>query len=131
MNEQPTQQPPSNPFAHSWVGTTLTVASLVSLQFLFMLLPLVGKAGQHPDREYAVRGMTSIPGAHGFDSYVAQNRMAFLACLFVTLVLAVSALFSRLARRKASGTPVGRTPAIVCGLCVFLLVAHVTGYLSI
>ncbi len=118
-------------FASPVVGTVLTVAAGLAFQFLCMVLPLVGKAGMHPDREYAVRGMLNVPGPHGFDSYVLQNRITFLVVLFVALALAVAATISRLQRRKMDGGPFPKFSAILAACCMGLLLAHVTGLLQI
>ena len=118
-------------FSSPLVGTVLTVAAGLAFQFLCMVLPLVGKAGMHPDREYAVRGMLNVPGPHGFDSYVLQNRITFLAVLFVALALAVAATLSRLQRRKSDGSPFPKFSAVLAVCCVGLLLAHVTGLLQI
>jgi hypothetical protein len=118
-------------FESPLVGTILTVASALSFQFLCMVLPLVGKAGMHPEREYAARGLLKVPGPHGFDSYVTQNRIAFLCVLFVTLGLSAAATMSKLKRRKADGSPFPKLSAGLVACCVGLLVAHVTGLLAL
>lgn len=118
-------------FASPVVGTVLTVAAALAFQFLCMVLPLVGKAGMFPQREYAVRGMMNVPGPHGYDSYVTENRVAFLAVLLVALGLAAAATASKLMRRKIDGSPFPKLSAALCACCVGLLVAHVTGLLQI
>lgn len=118
-------------FAMPVVGTALTVAAGLSFQFLCMVLPLVGKAGIHPDREYAVRGLTAMPGAHGFDSYVSQNKIAFLVTLAVTMLLALAAFASKYLRRRVDGSPFPRFSLVLVICCVGLLTAHVTGTLQL
>ena len=118
-------------FASPNVGTALMIAAGLSFQFLCMILPLVGKAGMNPSREYAVRNLMNIAGPHGFDSYVTQNRIAFLAVLFITLGLAAAAVLSKKQRGKIDGSPVPKFPFVIGSLCVALLIAHVTGYLQI
>lgn len=118
-------------FASPVVGTVLTVASALSFQFLCMVLPVVGKAGMLPEREYAVRGLTHLPGPHGFDSYVTQNKIAFLVVLFITLGLAGAATLSKVQRRKRDGSPFPKLSPLIAVLCVGLLVLHVTGLLHI
>lgn len=118
-------------FASPVVGTVLTVAACLAFQLLCMVLPLVGKAGMFPQREYAVRNLMSLPGPHGFDSYVTQNRIAFLAVLFVALGLAAAATASKLQRRKRDGSPFPKLSAALCACCTGLLVAHVTGLLHV
>lgn len=118
-------------FASPIIGTVLTVAAGLAFQLLCMVLPLVGKAGMHPDREYAVRGMLNVPGPHGFDSYVLQNRITFLVVLFVALALALAATLSRLKRRKMDGSPFPKFSAVLTAGCLCLLLAHVTGLLQI
>jgi hypothetical protein len=105
--------------------------SALSFQFLCMVLPLVGKAGMFPQREYAVRGLLNVPGPHGFDSYVTQNRIAFLGVLFVSLALAIAATLSKVQRSKTDGSPLPRLSPLLAACCVVLLVAHVTGLLQI
>ena len=118
-------------FSSPGVGTALTVASALSFQLLCMVLPLVGKAGMVPEREYAVRGLLSLPGPHGFDSYVTQNRMAFIAVLLVTLSLSVAATMSKVMRSKKDGSPFPKLSPLLAFLCVALLVFHVTGLLQV
>lgn len=118
-------------FASPVVGTVLTVAAGLSFQFLCMVLPVVGKAGMNPSREYAVRGMLNVPGPHGFDSYVTQNRAAFLVALFITLGLSIAAALSKAQRRKIEGGPMAKFPIILIVCCVGLLAAHATGLLQI
>ncbi len=113
------------------VDVALTVVAGLSFQFLCMVLPLVGKAGMNPWREYAVRGMMNVPGPHGFDSYVTQNKIAFLVVLFITLGLSVTAAYARLQRRKIDGSPFPKFAATLIVCCMVLLVAHLTGYLQI
>lgn len=118
-------------FALPVVGTALTVAAGLSFQFLCMVLPVVGKAGMNPDREYAVRGLTSMPGAHGFDSYVADNKAAFLVALAVSLVLAIAAFASKYLRRRIDGSPFPHFSLVLVVCCVGLLMAHLTGTLQL
>jgi hypothetical protein len=118
-------------FTSAAVGTGLSVAAALSFQFLCMVLPLVGKAGMNPQREYQVRNLMGLAGPHGFDSYVLQNRITFLLVLFLTLGLSVAAFLSKQQRRKLVGGPFPRLTAGLSGICVFLLVAHVTGLLQI
>ena len=118
-------------FTSPVVGTALTVAAGLSFQLLCMVLPIVGKAGMHPDREYAVRGLTGLPGAHGFDSYVGANRIAFMSVLLITLGLCVAAFASKLMRRRLDGSPFPRFSGVLLFLCAVLLVAHLTGTLAV
>lgn len=113
------------------VGTALTVAAALSFQFLCMVLPLVGKAGMFPQREYAVRGLLNLPGPHGFDGYVTQNRIAFLTVLFVTLGLSAAATYSKIQSRKIDGGPFPKLSAVLGACCIGLFLAHVTGLLQI
>lgn len=129
--EEEIMEQPALGFASPMVGTVLTVAAALSFQFLCMVLPLVGKAGLVPEREYKVRDLLHLPGPHGFDSYVSQNKVAFLVVLFITLGLAVAATLSKVQRRKRDGSPFPRLSPLILALCLGLLVCHVTGLLRI
>lgn len=118
-------------FSSPVVGTILTVAAGLAFQFLCMVLPLVGKAGMAPEREYAVRGLLNVPGPHGFDSYVGANKITFVAVWCVAAGLALAAMLSKLQRRGKDGSPFPAFSTILLICCAVLMIAHVTGYLRI
>lgn len=94
------------------VGTFLTILSGVSFLILCMILPLVGRAG------------TAV-------SYADQNTRAFLMVLVASLALGGCAVYSKLERRKIDHSPFPLFSAILCSLCLILLVAFFTGLLRI
>lgn len=118
-------------FASPVVGTALTVAAGLAFQFLCMVLPLVGKAGMFPQREYAVRGLLNVPGPHGFDSYVGLNRITFVGVWMIAAALAIAATLSKLQRRKLDNSPFPAFSVVLLVCCAALMIAHVTGYLHI
>ena len=99
-------------FATPWVGTFFTVSSGLVFAFLTMILPLVGKAAK------------AVP-------HYEQNRKAFLAVVFLSLLLAGLAAFSKLARRKVDGSPLPWASFLLVGLDVLLLIAYQIGALAI
>jgi ABC-type microcin C transport system permease subunit YejE len=97
---------------HPVFGSALTVLSGLSFLLVCMLLPLVGPAGAatvHADK----------------------NKWTFLAFLLVALVLSVLAIISKLERRKFDHSPLPHFSLLLCGLCLLLLIASLTGLLSI
>jgi hypothetical protein len=99
-------------FQRPLVGTLLTILSGLSFLFVSMLLPLVGRAG-------------------AATAYAGKNFTAFLGVLLLSLVLAVLAIVSKLERRKLDQSPLPYLSFGLCGICVLLLVALLTGLLSI
>ena len=73
-----------------------------------MILPLVGPAG----------AMTP---------HAKQNSTTFLGALMVALVLSVIAIISKLERRKIDDSPLPHFSILLCGLCILLLFATLTG----
>jgi hypothetical protein len=98
-------------FARPMVGQVLTVIAALALYFVFMILSLVGPAGQ------------AAPHARA-------NLIAFTCVLLVAIGLAVVALQSKLMRRKLDGSPLPRVSMILLGIGLFLLLALVTGLLK-
>ena len=98
--------------ATPWVGTLLTSLSGLVFAFLCMILPLVGKAAK------------TVP-------HYAQNRMAFLVILMLSLVLAALAALTKLARRRLDGSPLPMASFLLIALDVLLLIAFATGGLAI
>lgn len=94
------------------VGGALAVAAGVSFFFNCVLLPLVGRAG------------SSAPHAD-------KNRLAFLAVLGVTFVLAALATWSKLVRRSEDKSPLPYWSLMLCGICVALFVLLITGRLAV
>ncbi len=94
------------------IGSVLTVAAGVSFFFNCMLLPLVGRAG------------TSAPHAD-------KNRLAFLAVLGLTFLLASLASWSKLVRRAGDRSPLPYWSLSLCSVCVILFVLLITGRLAI
>ncbi len=107
-------------FARPAVGSFFTIASGVLFLFLCMILPLVGPA--------AVHGSGS-PGA-GPAPHLKQNYMAFSSVLFFSLLTAVLAVRSKLERRKIDGSPLPWYSIGLLAICVFILIALVTGLLN-
>ncbi len=99
-------------FALPAVGSTLLVLAGLSFMMVCMTLPLVGPAG------------AAVPWAE-------QNFRTFLSILLLTLILGGLSLVSKLMRRRLDGSPFPRASAALTGLCLFLLVALLTGLLKI
>lgn len=94
------------------VGTGLTIASGVSFLVLCMILPLVGQAAANTP-------------------YYAKNKSAFMAICLLSLLLAVLAVVSKLARRKIDGSPLPLLSILLSAACLVLLLAALTDLLSI
>lgn len=110
-----------NGFAHPVTGTILTVASGLSFLFLTMILSIVGPA--------AMSGSGS-PGAYRAP-WANNNILSFLGVLALSLTLGVLAVLSKLERRKIDGSPLPYFSFGLCAICVFLLVAFLTGILYV
>lgn len=121
MNKQQTDHPGNTLITHPLVGSVLTVLSALSFLFLCMILPLVGPA--------AMRGSGS-PGADTAP-HVGANITAFLSVLLLTFILGALGVYSKLQRRKIDGSPLPFWSVALCGICVFLLIAFLTGLLQI
>jgi len=93
-------------------GSALAVAAGVFFFFNCMLLPLVGRAG------------SSSPDAD-------KNRLAFLAVLGLTFLLAALATWSKMARRSDDKSPLPYWSLGLCGICVLIFVLLMTGRLAI
>lgn len=94
------------------VGSVLTVASGISFFFNCMLLPLVGRAG------------SSVP-------YADTNRLAFLAVLGLTFLLAALATGSKMLRRSGDKSPLPYWSLGLCAVCTVMFILLMTGLLSI
>ena len=108
-------------FAQPVVGSVLTVMGGVAFLFLCEILPLVGPAAA---------GGSGSPGATRAAHYTL-NYIAFLCALLVTMGLSLAAIFSKLERRKIDNSPLPFFSMLLTGLCVLLLVALLTGLLTI
>lgn len=84
-------------------GTIFAVAGGLSFFFLCMSLSLVGPAGSR------------VPHA-------AQNRATFLAVLFLTLLLAGLATWSKMGLRRVKGGPLPWLSIGLCGICFLTLI---------
>ncbi len=96
------------------VGSVLTAVSAVAFLFLFMILPLVGSAGQ----------AAAIP-------YAGKNFAFFLFVLLVCMALAGMAVASKLARRRLDGSPLPYASLGLLGMGAVLLLLLVSGALRI
>lgn len=85
-------------------GTILALASGLSFFFLCMILPLVGPSGSKA-------------------GHAAQNKAAFLGVLLVTFLLAATASYSKIVRRKDDGGSLPHYSLSLCAICLFTLVA--------
>ena len=94
------------------VGTWLTVLSGLSFLVVCMLLPMVGAAGSAT-------------------TFATQNRNSFAFYVFVSLVLSLAAIASKMARRAIDRSPLPISSFALCGLTSFILVALFTGLLGI
>lgn len=93
-------------------GTFLTVLSGLSFLVVCVLLPLVGPAG------------AATP-------FAAENRRAFALYVVLSLLFSLGAIVSKLTRRRIDRSPLPVSSLALCGLNLFLLVALVSGLLSI
>ena len=114
-------------YAGSWftkpeVGTAFTMAAWVAFLALCMMLPMVGQAGVQV--KYLARVGSDL-------SQAAANSMAFAGVSVISLMLSVTAIFSKLERRKIDHSPLPKLSIILCGMCLILLLAFVTGLLGI
>lgn len=96
----------------SVTGSVLTVASGIAFFFTCMLLPLVGRAG------------TSAPHAD-------KNRLAFLAVLGLTFILAALATWSKMTRRAEDKSPLPYWSLGLCIVCTILFTLLMTGLLAL
>jgi hypothetical protein len=107
-------------FARPIVGSFFTILSAVSFYMMCMILPLVGPAAAHG---------SGSPGATTAAHY-HQNFMFFLTVLLISLALAVLALISKMERRKIDQSPFPLYSTGLCAVCVFLVIALLTGMLD-
>ena len=98
--------------ARPGLGNGLTLAAGLGFFVLGMLFPLVGQAG----------AMTT---------HYAANRVTFHVVLGISLLLAILALVSKLARRRVDGSPFPRVSAGLVGLYVLVGVLEVSGLFAI
>lgn len=96
------------------VGSVLAVCSGLAFLFLCMILPLVGRAGQAENLEYAWK-----------------NYATFLLVLLLTLSLSMLAVYSKILRRREDGSPLPIWSISLSGLLLALLFCLLTGLLSI
>ena len=93
-------------------GSALTVLSGLSFLVVCMLLPLVGPSG----------AVATSP---------KKNFFTFLAVLLVALVSSILAILSKTERRRVDHSPLPIFSILLCGLCLLLLVALLSGMLHI
>lgn len=105
-----TQQEPT--WAHPVLGTALTVLAGISFQITCMLLPLVGPAG-------------------AVTPHAGKNYVTFLTALLVSLMLALAATTSKMARREVDGSPLPLFSIALSSLSALLLLAFLLGLLII
>ena len=70
------------------------------------------------------------PGA-GPAPHLAKNYIVFTSVLLLSLALAALAVVSKMERRKVDGSPLPWYSLGMCGVCVVLVLALVTGLLGI
>ena len=99
-------------WAHPVAGTLLTVLAGISFQVTCILLPMVGPAG-------------------AVTPHAGKNYVTFLTVLLVTLILALSATASKMARREVDGSPLPLFSITLSGLSAMLLLALLLGLLKI
>lgn len=99
-------------FNRSSTGSALAVLSGLAVLFVCMVLPLVGRSG------------STAPHAD-------KNFLTFMAVLLVSLALSLSAIFSKLSRRKIDGSPAPKWSIGLSGLLGILLLCLLSGLLGI
>jgi len=110
-----TPQPAPGPgslLVHPLTGNILAVLAGLAFMLVCMLLPLVGAAG------------SAVP-------YDRSNFRAFLAALLVALLLSASAAASKWVLHRQVGGPRPYASLLLTGLCGVLLLALLTGLLSL
>ena len=91
-------------------GNILAVASGLAFFFLCMILSLVGPAGSKVN-------------------HALKNKLAFLAVLILTFLLAGLASYSKILQRKVNGGPLPFYSLGLCAICILtLLVLLVNGF---
>ena len=108
-------------FALPIVGNLLSIASGLSFLVLCMILPLVGPSAM---RGSGSPGATAVPHARA-------NFLTFLGVLLLSLALSALAVYSKIDRRKADGSPLPVYSIGLFGILLFLLVALFMGLLEI
>jgi hypothetical protein len=99
-------------FLHPSTGNYLTIAAAIVLQFVVILLPLVGPAG------------SVAPNA-------AKNFAAFLSVLLLAILLSGLAVYSKMRRRQVDGSPMPLWSPVLLAVSLFILFALFAGLLSI
>ena len=94
------------------VGSVLAVASGISFFCNCVMMPLVGRAG------------SKAP-------HVATNRLAFLAVLGLTYILAALATRSKMLRRTDDKSPLPCWSLGLCLICTALYILLLTGLLAV
>ncbi len=102
-------------------GNVLSVVFGLLFLFLCMILPLVGKSAAHG---------SGSPGAGPMDT-LWKNHLFFSLSLLLTLLAGAGALYSKILRRRADGSPFPKATAGLLAACVLLLLCYVTGLLKI
>ena len=103
------------------VGNLFSIAAGLSFLVLGMILPLVGPAAM---RGSGSPGATAVPHARA-------NFLTFLGVLLLSLALSALAIYSKVDRRKADGSPLPLYSLGLFGILLFLLVALFMGLLEI
>ena len=96
----------------SVAGRYLTLAGAVGLQFLVILLPLVGPSG-------------------AYTSHATQNRIAWWGVGLLALTLSGAAFYLKGVRTRGTGRPFPVWTAALLGATLFLLLAESVGLLRI
>lgn len=97
---------------HPSTGNYLTIGGAIVLQFVIILLSLVGPAG------------SVAPHAR-------QNLVAFLSVLLLAILLSALAVYSKFKRRQKDGSPVPIWSAALLAVSLFILFALLAGRFSI
>ena len=108
-------------FAQPGVGQALTILAGICFYGVFMILPLVGPA--------AMLGSGS-PGATRAPHAMA-NVVWFMVALLTTLAVAAAALFSKLQRRRADGSPLPKFSLALVGLGLFMVIGTLAGWFAL
>ena len=102
-------------------GDILTVVFGLLFLFLCMCLPLVGKSAAHG---------SGSPGAGPMDS-LWKNHLFFSVTLLLTLLAGVTAMVSKIRRRRADGSAFPKCTAGLLAVCVLLSLCYAAGLLKL
>ncbi len=99
-------------FSRPATGNYLTIAAAIVLQFVIILLPLVGPAGS-------------------IAPHAQKNFVAFLSVLLLAIALSALAVYSKFRRRQVDGSPMPLWSPALLVVSLFILFALFAGLLSI